>query len=129
MIGDFKIDKNKIKKLKEELLKLNSVDKITAEVVRLANEVRKVDIQSKLSPKNRSRVKQLETRYNEVLKTINKMQGQFDKEIASVIGFFQKSKSEAKGHFETVKKKATTHKQKFSKTIKAKLKKTKKSSK
>lgn len=129
MIGDFKIDKDKIKKLKDEILKLNSVDKIKSEVVRLANEVRKVDFQSKLSPKNRGRVKKLEGRYNDVLKTINKMQGQFDKEIASVIGFFQKSKTEAKGHFDTVKKKATTHKQKFTKTIKAKLKKSKKVSK
>ncbi len=125
MIGDFKLNKEKLNKLKKELMKLNSVDAIKGEIGRLANEFKKMDFQAKLSDKNKERIKKLEGRYSDVLKTINKIQLQLDKEISQVISVFQKSKSEAKTRFDDVKKKAQSQRQKITKTIKTKLKKKK----
>lgn len=128
-IGDFKINKEKINKLKEELLKYKSVDAVKTEVSRLAKEFRKVDLQSKLSDRNKDRIRKIENRYNDVVKTIAKFQKQFDKEIAQVISLFQKSRTEAKQKFSDVKKKAEDHKDTISKKIKTTLKKQKKSKK
>lgn len=127
--GDFKINKDKLNKLKSELLKYKSIDAVKSEVTRLANDFKKIDFQSKLSAKNQNRVKKLESRYNDVVKTITKFQIQFDKEISQVISLFQKSKTEARQRFSDVKKKAETHKEKIQKTIKSKLKKQKKAKK
>lgn len=125
-LGDFKLNKDKINKLKNELLKYNSIDAVKTEVTRLANDFRKVDLQSKLSDRNKQRVRKIETRYNEVVKTIAKIQKQFDKEISQVISLFQKSRTEAKQRFTDVKKKAESHKETISKKIKTTLKKQKK---
>lgn len=128
-LGDFKINKDKINKLRDELLKYKSVDAVKTEVARLAKEFRKVDLQAKLSDRNKERVRKIETRYNDVVKTIAKFQKQFDKEIAQVINLFQKSRTEAKQKFTDVKKKAESHKETISKKIKTTLKKQKKSKK
>jgi hypothetical protein len=128
-LGDFKINKDKINKLKDELLKYNSIDAVKTEVTRLANDFRKVDLQAKLSDRNKERIRKIESRYNEVVKTIAKIQKQFDKEIAQVINLFQKSRTEAKQKFTDVKKKAESHKDTISKKIKTTLKKQKKSKK
>ncbi|OQW48468.1 MAG: hypothetical protein A4S09_04625 [Proteobacteria bacterium SG_bin7] len=125
-LGDFKINKDKINKLKNELLKYNSIDAVKTEVTRLANDFRKVDLQSKLSERNKERVRKIETRYNEVVKTIAKIQKQLDKEISQVISLFQKSRTEAKQKFSDVKKRAESHKENISKKIKTTLKKQKK---
>ncbi len=125
-LGDFKINKDKINKLKNELLKYNTIDAVKTEVTRLANDFRKVDLQSKLSDRNKERVRKIETRYNEVVKTIAKIQKQLDKEISQVISLFQKSRTEAKQKFSDVKKRAESHKETISKKIKTSLKKQKK---
>lgn len=98
----------------EELLKAKNLDDLKSELSKigseLQNEIHSFDINAHLSPEAKSKVKQLEKRYNEVLKSIHKAQKQFDREFNKTLRTLKSTQKDAEKRLSTIKKKVNSQK-------------------
>lgn len=72
-------------KLKDELNKIANVERLKSEVQRISHEIKKFDINARLSPTARERLKTMESKYFEISKTITRTQRQVDREFNRVL--------------------------------------------
>lgn len=76
--------KTDLNSLKKELSKLTDVKYLKKEINRIAEEIRK-DVNNNLTPQARERFKQLETRFRDVMKTLNDLQKQVDSNLEKIV--------------------------------------------
>ena len=114
----------------EELLKVSSMDELRAELTKLATEIQKeiqsFDINAHLSPEAKTRLKTLEQRYGQIMRTIHKAQKQFDREFNKSLRVLKRTRQDAEKHLLGIKNKISKHQDKIwqaSAKIKSKLKK------
>jgi hypothetical protein len=111
-------------KLLSELNKIADVDRLKSEVQRIGNEIRKFDINAHLSPTARERLKVVESKYQEVSKTLNRTQRQVDREFNRILRNLKGQRARAEKRIELVKvaaKKQKTKLEKASTQLKARL--------
>lgn len=99
-------------KIKAEIQKLTDVDYLSTELNRIANELKKFDVNAYLSPTAKTRLKDLEKRYSELLKGISKQQRQFDREFNKVVRSLKTHKTDIEKKLKVVQAKAKTQKAK-----------------
>lgn len=103
----------------EELLKAKNLDELKTEFRKIGGEIQgeiqNFDLNEHLSPTAKARVKQLEKRYNEVLKTVQKAQKQFDREYSTAIKTMKSAQKDAEKRLEQMKKKLAQQKKEFTK--------------
>lgn len=101
----------------EELLKAKNLDDLKSEFRKIGGEVQaeiqSFDLNAHLSPTAKARMKQLEKRYNEVLKTVQKAQKQFDREYNTAIKTMRTAQKDAEKRLEQMKKKLSQQKKEF----------------
>jgi hypothetical protein len=120
----------------EELLKVKNVEDLKSELVKLASDIQKeiqsFDLNAHLSPEAKTRLKGLESRYNEVIRAIQKVQKQFDKEIAKSVKVLKRTRDDAETQIKKIKARITKHRStivKASTTLTKKIKATAKNAK
>lgn len=72
-------------RIRNEFQRLTDVETLKDEVQRIGTEIRRFDLQSVLSPAAQTKVKQLEKRYSELLRTIHQAQRQMDREFNRIL--------------------------------------------
>lgn len=102
-------------KLMAELGKITDIDRLKTEVQRISKEIRKFDIHAHLSPTARERLKKVETKYQEVSKTLNRTQRQVDREFNRVLRNLKDQRSRAEKGLAVVKEAALEQKRKLEK--------------
>jgi hypothetical protein len=106
----------------ENLLKSKNFDELKSELGKIAGEVQteiqNFDLNAHLSPSAKKKVKELEKRYNEVLRNIQKAQKQFDREFNKTLRTFKKTRTDAEKRLGLIKKKVGQHKAKLAKVVK-----------
>lgn len=114
----------------EEILQVKNVDELKAELTKLAGEVQteiqNFDIKDHLSPEAKSRLKDLEKRYNEVVRAVHKAQKEFDREFNKSLRTLKSTRQEAEKQLNAIKSKITKHQTtivKASRNLGAKIKK------
>lgn len=113
---NYELNWNKIKK---ELNKFTDVDRLQSEVNKIKSEIKKFDVNTVLSSSNQVRLKQLEGKYANLMKSIHRAQRQFDLEFNKVLRRFKTTQTEAKKTFKNVRGLAEEQKVKFDKAAKA----------
>lgn len=101
--------------IKKELNKFTDVDRLQAEVHKIKTEIKKFDVNTVLSENNQERLKQLETKYAHLMKSIHRAQRQFDLEFNKLLRRFKTTQAEAKKTLKNVKGMAEEQKVKFDK--------------
>jgi hypothetical protein len=81
--------------IKKEIGKLTDLDYLKAELNRIAVEIKKFDVHVSLTPQTKDKLDQLEKRFRDVLKTINQMQSQVDREIVKFMKVVKKTRLDA----------------------------------
>ena len=120
----------------EELLKVKSMEDLKIELSKigqeLQDEIKNFDLQEYLSPTAKDRIKQLESRYAEVMKSLQKAQKQFDREFSKSVRTLKKTKTDAekrlnhiRSQVEVQRKKVLKASQKIRGTLKKKTTKAK----
>jgi hypothetical protein len=94
-------------KIKAEINKLADLDHVKTEVKRIAEEIRKFDINKRLSPTAKQRLKNVESKYHEVTSRLNRTQRQIDREFNRVLRFLNQNRSKAKDGLDMVKQTAS----------------------
>lgn len=102
-------------KVKSEVIRLSNTDELKKELQRLLTEIKKFDIHSHLSPSAKSRLNDLERRYNLLVNNVNRAQRQFDREFNKVLRVLRKGKVDAEKTFKSVQKTAKQQQKKFKK--------------
>ena len=102
-------------KLKAELNKITDIDRLKSEVSRIGKELRKFDINVHLSPTARERLKAVESKYQEISKTLNRTQRQVDREFNRVLRNLKTQRSKAEKSLGLVKDAARKQKAKVEK--------------
>jgi hypothetical protein len=110
-----------MEKVKQEIRKLSDLNYVKGEIRKIANEVRGLDLQTKLSPSAQRRLKDLETRYAVWLQSVSKAQKQLDREFNRALRTLKKTKTDVLKNIDTAKKTASAQQKKIS-TASAKLK-------
>jgi hypothetical protein len=91
----------------EELLKVKNVDDLKGELTRLGadlqEEIKQFDLQEYLSPTAKDRLKNLETRYADVMKAVAKAQKQFDREFSKSMKTLKKTRADAEKRLSTIR--------------------------
>jgi len=113
---NYELDWNKIKK---ELNKFTDVDRLQDEVKKIKTEIKKFDVNTVLSSGNQARLKQLEGKYGNLMKSIHRAQRQFDLEFNKLLRRFKTTQTEAKKTLKNVRGLAEEQKVKFDKASKA----------
>ncbi len=90
--------------LKKELGRLTDINYLKKEINRITAEVKKFDVQSRLSPQARQRVELLEERFSDLLETLQHLQKQVD---ASLDRFVELVRQKTSGGTKTSARKAT----------------------
>ena len=103
----------------EDLLKAKNLDELKSEFKRiggdLQTEIQNFDLNEHLSPAAKSKVKDLEKRYNEVLKSIHKAQKQFDREFSKALKVMKSTQKDAEKKLDGIKKKVAAQKKQITK--------------
>lgn len=101
---------NKInwEKIKKEVLKIRDLESLKVELNKIASEIKKFDINAYLSPSATQKLKNLEKRYSDLLKSIQNIQNQIDAEFSKTVSSFKKAKKEVEQTFVNLKKNAQT---------------------
>lgn len=102
-------------KLKAELNKLADLEKLKAEVHRIGQEILKFDVHIHLSPTAKEKLKDFETKYQEISKTISKTQRQVDREFSRVMRNLKETRTKAEKNFSVVKTAAQRQKKQLEK--------------
>lgn len=113
------IDWNKIR---NELNKMANLDKITAELKKVRAEFSHGDFHSILSPSAIARVKKVEKKYSELVKSAHKAQLQIDREVNRIMRQVKSYNSITKLKLQDVKDVAEAQKKTFLKSIREKTK-------
>lgn len=124
----------------EELLKVKNVDELKSELTKLAteiqSEIKKFDLNEYLSPTAKERLKNLETRYEEIVTVVQKAQKQLDRELNRNLRTLKQTRNEAEKKLNLIRAQAETHKKniikastRLKKQLQPKRKKTKKTKK
>ena len=91
----------------EELLKVKNVDDLKGELTRLGqdlqDEIKQFDLQEHLSPTAKDRLKNLETRYSDVMKAVAKAQKQFDREFSKSLKTLKKTRVDAEKRLSSIR--------------------------
>ncbi|MEK6553909.1 MAG: hypothetical protein AABZ31_01615 [Bdellovibrionota bacterium] len=91
----------------EELLKVKNVDDLKGELTRLGqdlqDEIKQFDLQEYLSPTAKDRLKNLETRYADVMKAVQKAQKQFDREFSKSLRTLKKTRQDAEKRLSSIR--------------------------
>lgn len=90
-------------KIKGELNKFTDLNHLKSEVHRLSKEISKFDIQAHLSPTAKARLKKVESRYQEISKTLGKTQRQVDREVNKVIRQIKEQRARAEKGLDVLK--------------------------
>lgn len=113
----------------EELLKSKNIDDVKAELTKLATDLQKeiqsFDINSHLSASNKDRVKSVEKSYTEVVRSLHKVQKQFDREFNKTLRLVTKTRTDAEKRLSAFKKQFGQKKAKLTKVVKQKVKRAK----
>lgn len=117
-----KINWNKIKK---ELSQIKDLDSLKQELNKLSKEIKSFDVNAYLSPSAVNRLKNLEKRYNYLLKTIQKVQKQIDSEIDKAMSQVKKARTDFEKSIDGLLNMAKEQGQRLTKKSKAVKKKTK----
>lgn len=111
--------KTDLNSLKKELSRLTDIKYLKKELSRIAGDVRKevkkFDVHVHLTPQAKARLEQLETRFNEVLKTLRDLQKQVDSNLDRFVKVVRK-RGNAMRAARTTGKKAGTRKKTARKT-------------
>ena len=113
------IDWNKIK---NELNKMANLEKITAELKKIRAELSHGDFHSILTPSALARVKKVEKRYSDLVKSAHKAQSQIDREVSRIMRQVKSYNSITKIKLQDVKDIAEAQKKTFLKSVKEKTK-------
>lgn len=112
----------------EELLKVKNIDDLKSELTKigsdLQDEIKNFDLQEHLSPTAKDKLKTLETRYADVLKTLKKAQKQFDRDFSKSIQTLKKTSKDAEKRLLVLRSKVDVHRKKVvkaSETLRARL--------
>lgn len=82
--------------IRAELSKLTDLDYLKKEINRLAKEIRNYDIDTlPLSPQAKSRLHQLEKRFDELRSRLNQLQKQMDTEVNKFMTIVKKTRADA----------------------------------
>jgi hypothetical protein len=99
----------------EELLKVKNVDDLKGELTRLGadlqEEIKQFDLQEYLSPSAKDRLKNLETRYADVMKAVAKAQKQFDREFSKSMKTLKKTRVDAEKRLSTIRSQVQVQRQ------------------
>lgn len=91
----------------EELLKVKNVDDLKGELTRLGHdlqeEIKQFDLQEYLSPTAKDRLKNLETRYADAMKAVQKAQKQFDREFSKSLRTLKKTRQDAEKRLSSIR--------------------------
>lgn len=97
----------------EELLNVKNVEDLKSELSLIASDIQKeiqhFDINSHLSPEAKTRLKTLEQRYAEVMRSIHKAQKQFDREFNKSLRVLKRTRQDAQKQIKSIKAKITKH--------------------
>ena len=108
----------------EELLKAKNIDDVKSELGKLAQDLQKeiqsFDLNAHLSPAAKDRVRTLEKSYNEVLRSLHRVQKEFDREFNKTIRLVKKTRTDAEKRLSTFKKQFGQQKAKLGKVVKSK---------
>jgi ABC-type dipeptide/oligopeptide/nickel transport system ATPase subunit len=103
----------------DELIAVKSVDDLKSELVKLGgeihSEIQKFDIHEHLSPQAKEKIKNLESAYTDVLKSLHRVQKQVDREFNKTLRVLKKTRKDAEKHISGMRKKVGTHKTKLEK--------------
>ena len=80
-----------INKVKEEIQKLSNLEYVKSELKRLTEEIRQFDVQKRLSPTARKRLRGLESRYENWMRSLSKAQKQLDREFSKALRNIKKT--------------------------------------
>lgn len=104
----------------EEVLKAKSLEDLKSELTKIGTDLQKeinsFDINAHLSPEAKARVKKLEKRYNDVLKSVHKAQKQFDREFNKAMRTMKSTQKDAEKRLNNIKKKVKAQKKQLIKT-------------
>lgn len=101
--------------IKKELNKFTDVERLQTEVDKIKSEIKKFDVNTVLSESNQERLKQLEGKYANLMKSIHRAQRQFDLEFNKLLRRFKTTQAEAKKTLKNVRGLAEEQKVKFDK--------------
>ncbi len=91
----------------EELLKVKNVDDLKTELTRLGQdlqeEIKQFDLQEYLSPTAKDRLKNLEARYSEAMKAVQKAQKQFDRDFSKSLRTLKKTRQDAEKKLSSIR--------------------------
>lgn len=113
------IDWNKIR---NELNKMANLDKITAELKKVKAELSHGDFHSILTPSALARVKKVEKKYSQLVKSAHKAQLQIDREVNRILRQVKSYNAITKIKLQDVKDVAEAQKKTFLKSIREKAK-------
>jgi hypothetical protein len=91
-------------KLRGELNKLADVNKLKADLQKIANEIRKFDFHTILTPEAKERVKTFEKKYADLIKTVHQAQRQVDREVNKILRQVKGSAILADGRLENIRR-------------------------
>lgn len=97
----------------EELLKVKNLDDLKGELTKLAGdlqgEIQSFDLNAHLSPSAKARLRELEGRYNQVMRSVSKAQKEFDREFNRSIRVLKSTRDDAAKQLNLIKSKITKH--------------------
>jgi hypothetical protein len=100
-------------KIRQEINRLSDINVIKSEVHKVRDEIKNFDYQSYLSPTAKKRVKDVEKRYNKLMKTVGSAQRQLDREFNKLIRQIQTHRDTAQSRIDALKKLAEEQKSKL----------------
>lgn len=106
-------------KIKKELSQIKDLSSLKQELNKLSKEIKSIDVNDYLSPNAVNRLKTLETRYNDLLKTIHKIQKQIDTEFDKAMGQVKKARTDFEKSIDSLLNVAKAQGQKLTKKSKA----------
>jgi hypothetical protein len=111
----------------EEILKVKNIEDLKAELTKLAGELQKeiqsFHIEDHLSSSQRERVKLAEQKYKDVVRSLHRVQKQFDREFNKTLRLVKKTRVDAEKKLSSFRKKFSAQKTKITKAVKRKTKK------
>lgn len=93
-------------KVKSTLHRLKDIEELKKEVASLAREIQTFDVESRLGPGAKKRLKEMEGKCQQLSKTISKAQKQFDREFNKSLRRVRKARQEVGKKITTLKKRA-----------------------
>lgn len=96
-------NKMNFQKLKEEIMKLTSIESFKSEIQKISQEI-KANINSSLSPQAKENIKKLEKKYNELVVALNKAQKQLEAELKKAMQIVKKTRIDVEKKLHILKK-------------------------